>query len=116
MHYLKNRGTLAEVLLLIDSGDLPSDIDKAIVVWLQENKIPFTIVFTKCDKGARKKDFSKKAKKEGDPKLMEQMRAQHNPVAEWQSTLLKLRDSSKDRLYNAIEDLPIMLKTSVTLR
>eukprot|EP00210_Caulerpa_lentillifera_P003216 g3072.t2 len=48
--YFKQRGTLANVLLLIDASIPPLPLDLHCANWLAESKIPFTIVFTKVDK------------------------------------------------------------------
>ena len=48
--YLKERETLQNVFLLIDSRLEPQQNDLDMVQWLGENGIPFCIVFTKTDK------------------------------------------------------------------
>lgn len=49
--YLKNRENLTCVFVLIDSSIPPQKIDLEFINWLGENAIPFSIVFTKADKG-----------------------------------------------------------------
>jgi len=48
--YLKERESLQNVFLLIDSRLEPQQNDLDMVQWLGENNIPFCIVFTKSDK------------------------------------------------------------------
>ncbi|KAJ3674052.1 hypothetical protein LUZ60_006044 [Juncus effusus] len=48
--YFLNRDTLVSVLLLVDSGVPPQQIDLDCANWLGRNNIGMTIVFTKCDK------------------------------------------------------------------
>jgi GTP-binding protein len=48
--YLKERESLQNVFLLIDSRLEPQQNDLDMVQWLGENGIPFCIVFTKTDK------------------------------------------------------------------
>jgi len=48
--YFLARGTLANVLILIDASIPPLPLDIACVDWLIESEVPFTIVFTKTDK------------------------------------------------------------------
>lgn len=49
-NYLKERESLQNVFLLIDSRLEPQQNDLDMVQWLGENGIPFSIVFTKSDK------------------------------------------------------------------
>jgi len=49
-NYLKERESLQNVFLLIDSRLEPQQNDLDMVQWLGENNIPFCIVFTKSDK------------------------------------------------------------------
>lgn len=44
------RSSLAGVLLLIDASIPPMEKDKQYADWLIEHNVPFTIVFTKCDR------------------------------------------------------------------
>ncbi|XP_010047333.2 GTP-binding protein At2g22870 [Eucalyptus grandis] len=53
--YFLNRDTLVAVLLLIDASVPPQKIDLDCANWLGRNKIPLTLVFTKCDKMKRGK-------------------------------------------------------------
>mmetsp|Transcript_5720 Transcript_5720/g.14209 ORF Transcript_5720/g.14209 Transcript_5720/m.14209 type:complete len:392 (+) Transcript_5720:27-1202(+) len=48
--YFTTRSSLAGVLLLIDASIPPMAKDKEYADWLIENNVPFTIVFTKCDR------------------------------------------------------------------
>lgn len=48
--YLRERESLQNVFLLVDSRLEPQKSDLAMVQWLGEQGIPFTIVFTKSDK------------------------------------------------------------------
>lgn len=48
--YMLERENLTNVFVLIDSRHKPQDIDIDFMVWLGENGIPFSIVFTKLDK------------------------------------------------------------------
>ena len=48
--YLKERESLQNVFLLIDSRLEPQQNDLDMVQWLGENGIPFSLVFTKSDK------------------------------------------------------------------
>ncbi|MCO5552048.1 hypothetical protein L7F22_005558 [Adiantum nelumboides] len=55
--YFLKRETLVCVLLLIDASVPPKKLDIQYGHWLASNKVPFTLVFTKCDKRrTRKKD------------------------------------------------------------
>jgi GTP-binding protein len=48
--YLKERESLQNVFLLVDSRLEPQQNDLDMVQWLGEHGIPFSIVFTKSDK------------------------------------------------------------------
>ena len=48
--YLVKRTNLLNVFSLIDINIPPQQIDLEFINWMGENKIPFTIVFTKADK------------------------------------------------------------------
>ena len=48
--YLVKRTNLLNVFSLIDVNIPPQQIDLEFINWMGENKIPFTIVFTKADK------------------------------------------------------------------
>lgn len=48
--YFLKRKTLVSVLLLVDASVSPKKSDVAYADWLASNKVPFTLVFTKCDK------------------------------------------------------------------
>lgn len=53
--YLTERENLKHVMLLIDSQIEPQGGDLAFAKWLQECEIPFSIVFTKTDRGSENK-------------------------------------------------------------
>ncbi|NLZ74242.1 MAG: YihA family ribosome biogenesis GTP-binding protein [Bacteroidales bacterium] len=58
--YILEREQLTNLFLLIDSRLEPQDIDVDFILWLGENGIPFSIIFTKVDKlkkGERKKNI-----------------------------------------------------------
>ena len=48
--YFVRRGTLANVLLLVDASIPPLPLDIYCANWFGEAQVPFTIVFTKADK------------------------------------------------------------------
>ena len=50
--YLTGRENLKQVFALIDSQLEPLDTDLAFVHWLQQCKIPYSIIFTKTDRSA----------------------------------------------------------------
>ncbi|XP_047327040.1 GTP-binding protein At2g22870-like [Impatiens glandulifera] len=58
--YFLNRSTLVSVFLLIDASIPAKKIDLEYASWLGKNKIPMTLVFTKCDKRKRKKNGDKR--------------------------------------------------------
>ncbi|CAI7747851.1 unnamed protein product [Closterium sp. NIES-54] len=61
--YFTSRTNLLTVLLLVDATIPPQAIDVECADWLGRNKIPLTVVFTKCDR-------QKKARRNGvDPSL-----------------------------------------------
>jgi len=49
-NYLLNRSSLIALFVLIDSRHKLQKIDNEFMIFLAENQIPFTIVFTKIDK------------------------------------------------------------------
>jgi len=49
-NYFKNRKQLVNAFLLIDIRHEPQPIDTNFMNWLGENKIPFSMIFTKADK------------------------------------------------------------------
>lgn len=58
--YILEREQLTNLFLLIDSRLEPQKIDVDFILWLGENGIPFSIIFTKVDKlkkGERKKNI-----------------------------------------------------------
>ncbi|KAH7430412.1 hypothetical protein KP509_09G097300 [Ceratopteris richardii] len=48
--YFLKRQTLVCVLLLVDASVQPKKSDAEYADWLASNKVPYTLVFTKCDK------------------------------------------------------------------
>ena len=48
--YMTTRENLTNVFVLLDSRHKPQEIDLDFMIWLGENSIPFSIVFTKLDK------------------------------------------------------------------
>jgi GTP-binding protein len=52
--YLRNRENLTNVFVLIDSRISPMKSDIEQIVWLAENGIPFSMVYTKIDKPTSK--------------------------------------------------------------
>lgn len=58
--YFLNRSTLVSVFLLIDASIPARKIDLEYAAWLGENKIPMTLIFTKCDKRKKKKNGGKR--------------------------------------------------------
>lgn len=48
--FFKERPTLANVFLLVDSSIPPQQLDLDVANWFGESQIPFSIVFTKMDK------------------------------------------------------------------
>ncbi|CAM6093234.1 unnamed protein product [Calypogeia fissa] len=57
--YFLNRKTLVSVLLLVDASIPPLQIDLDCADWLGRNKIPVTVVFTKCDRRKKRKNGGK---------------------------------------------------------
>lgn len=51
--YCKKRETLVCLFVLIDSRLSLQQIDKEFMLWCGENKIPFSIVYTKTDKNSK---------------------------------------------------------------
>lgn len=48
--YILNRKNLVNVFVLIDSNIPPQEIDLEFIEFLGENLVPFSVVFTKCDR------------------------------------------------------------------
>ena len=48
--YFTTRSNLAGVLLLVDASITPMEKDLEYADWLIEHNVPFTIIFTKCDR------------------------------------------------------------------
>ncbi|KAH9608577.1 hypothetical protein KSS87_013901, partial [Heliosperma pusillum] len=59
-NYFMNRTTLVSVFLLIDASIPAKKMDLEYASWLGKNKIPMTLVFTKCDKRKKKKNGGKR--------------------------------------------------------
>lgn len=57
-NYILHRENLLNLFLLIDGNIPPQQIDLDFINYLGENQVPFTLVFTKCDK-SRKGSFPK---------------------------------------------------------
>ncbi|MEO0509587.1 MAG: ribosome biogenesis GTP-binding protein YihA/YsxC [Verrucomicrobiota bacterium] len=53
--YLTERSNLKHVFLLADSQIEPQDGDLAFANWLQECEVPYSIIFTKTDRGSENK-------------------------------------------------------------
>jgi GTP-binding protein len=53
--YILERTNMVCLFVLIDSRLEPQEIDLAFIQWLGEKSVPFSIVFTKCDKLTRLK-------------------------------------------------------------
>ena len=56
--YLTGRENLKQVFALLDSQLEPLDTDLAFVDWMQQCKIPYSIIFTKTDRSAETKVIS----------------------------------------------------------
>ncbi|KAI5078362.1 hypothetical protein GOP47_0006033 [Adiantum capillus-veneris] len=52
--------SLVCVMLLVDASIPPQEIDLEYADWLHQNKVPMTIVFTKCDRKKKKKNGGRK--------------------------------------------------------
>lgn len=59
-NYFLQRSTLVSVFLLIDASIPAKKIDLEYASWLGQNKVPMTLVFTKCDKRKKKKNGGKR--------------------------------------------------------
>ncbi|CAD6229981.1 unnamed protein product [Miscanthus lutarioriparius] len=55
-NYFLSRENLVSVFLLIDASIPAKKIDLDYASWLGQNKVPMTLVFTKCDKRKKKKN------------------------------------------------------------
>ena len=53
--YLENRKELITIFVLIDIRLEPQKIDQQFIQWMGENGIPFTMLYTKCDKLSHQK-------------------------------------------------------------
>jgi GTP-binding protein len=101
--YLLYRENLMNVFLLIDSRIPPQTIDLDFITFLGANGIPFTIVFTKIDKGKQREvDSNISVFKK---RLLET----------WEDVPVMLRTSSvthrgKDDILNLIDEINTMFK------
>ncbi|KAL5227039.1 hypothetical protein ABZP36_015304 [Zizania latifolia] len=59
-NYFVSRKNLVSVFLLIDASIPAKKIDLDYASWLGQNKVPMTLVFTKCDKRKKKKNGGKR--------------------------------------------------------
>uniref|UniRef100_A0A0D9V5A7 EngB-type G domain-containing protein n=1 Tax=Leersia perrieri TaxID=77586 RepID=A0A0D9V5A7_9ORYZ len=59
-NYFLRRENLVSVFLLIDASIPAKKIDLDYASWLGQNKVPMTLVFTKCDKRKKKKNGGKR--------------------------------------------------------
>lgn len=59
-NYFLSRDNLVSVFLLIDASIPAKKIDLDYASWLGQNKVPMTLVFTKCDKRKKKKNGGKR--------------------------------------------------------
>ncbi|MQL81207.1 hypothetical protein Taro_013681 [Colocasia esculenta] len=59
--YFLNRQTLVSVFLLIDASIPAKKKDLEYASWLGQNKIPMTLIFTKCDKRKKRKNGGKRS-------------------------------------------------------
>jgi GTP-binding protein len=53
MEYLQNRKNLVSVFVLVDINIPPQETDISFINFLGENGIPFSVVFTKCDRSKK---------------------------------------------------------------
>lgn len=83
--YFKKRRQLVNAFVLIDSRLEPQKIDLEFMVWLGENGIPFSVIFTKIDKLK--------------PKALERNLAHYKSVLMeyWQELMPLFLSSSKDK-------------------
>ncbi|CAN6456431.1 unnamed protein product [Victoria cruziana] len=58
--YFLNRSSLVSVFLLVDASIPAKQVDLEYARWLGENKIPMTLIFTKCDKRKKRKNGGKR--------------------------------------------------------
>ncbi|KAH8954685.1 hypothetical protein BDL97_08G093000 [Sphagnum fallax] len=80
--YFLNRKTLVTVLLLVDACIPPQQIDLDCVDWLGRNKIPVTIVFTKCDRKKKKKNGGRNPE-ENIQDFLEKLKAFFDDTPPW---------------------------------
>uniref|UniRef100_A0A7C9D472 EngB-type G domain-containing protein n=1 Tax=Opuntia streptacantha TaxID=393608 RepID=A0A7C9D472_OPUST len=81
-NYFLNRSTLVSVFLLIDASIPAKKIDLEYASWLGQNKIPMTLVFTKCDKRKKKKNGGKRPE-ENVQDFQELIRESFETVPPW---------------------------------
>jgi len=53
--YLLERENLKHIFILIDSQHEPMDSDLSFIEWLQQQNLPFSIIFTKIDRTSKSK-------------------------------------------------------------
>ncbi|XP_047329199.1 GTP-binding protein At2g22870-like [Impatiens glandulifera] len=80
--YFLNRSTLVSVFLLIDGSIPAKKIDLEYASWLGENKVPMTLVFTKCDKRKKTRHGGKKPE-ENVQDFLELISAYFQEVPPW---------------------------------
>ncbi|XP_024371218.1 uncharacterized protein [Physcomitrium patens] len=83
--YFLQRETLACVLLLVDASIEPQQIDLDCVDWLGRNKIPVTIVFTKCDRKKKKKNGGRKPQ-ENIEDFLDRLKPLYDEIPPWVMT------------------------------
>ena len=69
--YFTTRSNLAGVLLLIDASIPPMEKDLEYADWLIEHSVPFTIIFTKCDRNKPGMPSVEENQEELERRLME---------------------------------------------
>eukprot|EP00250_Pteridium_aquilinum_P013574 c21429_g1_i1 orf=338-1528(+) len=74
--------SLVCVMLLVDGSIPPQQIDLEYVAWLRQNKVPFTIVFTKCDRRKKKKNGGRKPQ-ENVMDFLASLKEQFDQVPPW---------------------------------
>lgn len=99
--YIKKRKQLQNVFLLIDARIPPQQIDLDFIIWMGENGIPFSIVFTKNDK-PKKTTKNIEAFKEVMLQLWEEM-----PVNFITSSVSKL---GREDILNYIQEINTMIE------
>ncbi|KAI5056669.1 hypothetical protein GOP47_0028487 [Adiantum capillus-veneris] len=93
--YFLKRETLVCVLLLIDASVPPKKLDIKYTHWLASNKVPFTLVFTKCDK---RKTRSKNAAQNNVFAFLECLKVDVEKVPPWVMTSCVSRQGTNELL------------------